>query len=179
MKVIEQSLSFTHPAVEQTTSGLTPEQASLRAARRSLRAQIARLERELSDTLVTAFDAGLRPGPGSVADPLTAPRLLDLAELEQQRDELTWRLQRARSGFAGHAEEDAQRRQNLERMLADPAAYPFGVVRLRAPGERNCGAYQVRPRHGLIGMLRGWWQVKISSGCPLPRGRGAAPRPAQ
>jgi hypothetical protein len=26
----------------------------------------------------------------------------------------------------------------------------------------------VRPRLGLIGMLMGWWQVKLSSGCPLP-----------
>jgi hypothetical protein len=25
----------------------------------------------------------------------------------------------------------------------------------------------VRPRLGLIGMLMGWWQVKLSSGCPL------------
>ena len=25
---------------------------------------------------------------------------------------------------------------------------------------------------GLIGMLMGWWQVKLSSGCPLPGGRG-------
>jgi hypothetical protein len=25
----------------------------------------------------------------------------------------------------------------------------------------------VRPRLGLIGMLCGWWQVKLSSGCPL------------
>jgi hypothetical protein len=28
----------------------------------------------------------------------------------------------------------------------------------------------VRPRLGLIGMLMGWWQVKLSSGCPLPAG---------
>jgi hypothetical protein len=25
----------------------------------------------------------------------------------------------------------------------------------------------VRPRLGLIGMLAGWWHVKLSSGCPL------------
>jgi hypothetical protein len=31
----------------------------------------------------------------------------------------------------------------------------------------------VRPRLGLIGMLMGWWQVKLSSGCPLAGGRGA------
>jgi hypothetical protein len=34
-------------------------------------------------------------------------------------------------------------------------------------GENGCGVWQVRPRLGLIGMLMGWWQVKLSSGCPL------------
>src|SRR5215213_2248704 len=32
-----------------------------------------------------------------------------------------------------------------------------------------------RPRYGLLGMLMNWWRVRISSGCPLARGRG--PRP--
>jgi hypothetical protein len=27
--------------------------------------------------------------------------------------------------------------------------------------------WHVRPRLGLVGMLAGWWQVKLSSGCPL------------
>ncbi len=31
----------------------------------------------------------------------------------------------------------------------------------------GCGAYQVRPRLGIIGMCMGWWHVKLSSGCPL------------
>ena len=40
--------------------------------------------------------------------------------------------------------------------------------------------WQVRPRLGLIGMLMGWWQVKLSSGCPLRRGpRLNRPRPWQ
>ena len=29
---------------------------------------------------------------------------------------------------------------------------------------------------GLIGMLMGWWQVKLSSGCPLAGGRGLGAR---
>ena len=33
-------------------------------------------------------------------------------------------------------------------------------------GRPGCGAYHVRPRAGIVGMLMGWWQVKISSGCP-------------
>jgi hypothetical protein len=48
-------------------------------------------------------------------------------------------------------------------------------------GERGCGVWEVRPRLGLIGMLAGWWQLKLSSGCPLAEGRalGARPDPAE
>lgn len=41
--------------------------------------------------------------------------------------------------------------------------------------ERLRGVWQVRPRLGLIGMLAGWWHVKLSSGCPLVTARRAAP----
>ena len=37
-------------------------------------------------------------------------------------------------------------------------------------GDGGCGVYQVRPRLGIIGMLAGWWHVKLSSGCPLAQG---------
>ena len=69
-----------------------------RAARQSLRAQISRLERELGAAFVTAYPmGGLDQAPaGGVAD----PRLLDLGELEQVRDELAERLRRARVTIA-------------------------------------------------------------------------------
>jgi hypothetical protein len=54
----------------------------------------------------------------------------------------------------------------LERMLADPPAHRWARVPLAALEEPGCGAYVVRPRLGLIGMLAGWWEVKLSSGCP-------------
>jgi hypothetical protein len=41
-------------------------------------------------------------------------------------------------------------------------------IKVEEVGERGCGAYHVRPRLGVVGMLMGWWQVKLSSGCPLP-----------
>jgi hypothetical protein len=66
----------------------------------------------------------------------------------------------------------------LERILLDPAAHRFARVSCRDLGEPGCGVWQVRPRLGLIGMLMGWWQVKLSSGCPLATGRGHGPRPA-
>ena len=57
------------------------------------------------------------------------------------------------------------------------AQHRFARVSCRELGEPGCGVWQVRPRLGLIGMLMGWWQVKLSSGCPLPRGRVALARP--
>ncbi|MHB1571699.1 MAG: hypothetical protein ACYC0H_21190, partial [Solirubrobacteraceae bacterium] len=57
----------------------------------------------------------------------------------------------------------------LSRMLEDPAGHRLCRITCRELGEPGCGAWEVRPRLGLIGMLMGWWQVKLSSGCPLCR----------
>src|SRR5947209_8298032 len=85
--------------------GLAPApEVDERAARRSLRDQIARLERELGNAFVSAFP---------------------------------------RTGVDG-----------------------------RVPGAG-------RPRLGLIGMMMGWWQVKLSSGCPLATGGAVARRPPE
>ena len=140
-----------------------------RAARRALRAQIARLERELSDAFVTAFTMGglAQPSPASVAE----PRLLDLGELEIVRDDLAERLHEARATITQRADEQEEKRLLLERMLLEPGKYRFYRVSCQDLGEPGCGAWQVRPRLGLIGMLMGWWQVKLSSGCPLAGGR--------
>jgi hypothetical protein len=146
-----------------------------RAARRSLKVQISRLERELAEAFVTAYPmGGLQAGGASRA---SDPRLLDLGELERVRDELAERLRSARVTIAERAEVQAAHRLYLERMLLDPAQHRFARVSCRDLGEPGCGVWQVRPRLGLIGMMMGWWQVKLSSGCPLPRGRGFAPRP--
>jgi hypothetical protein len=146
------------------------------AARRSLRAQISRLERELADAFVTAYPLGGLGLSGAAAG--SDPRLLDLGELERVRDELAERLRSARVSIAERAEIQEANRLYLERMLLEPAKHRFARVACRDLGEPGCGAWQVRPRLGLIGMLMGWWQVKLSSGCPLPRGRGHRPRPA-
>ncbi|HEU4977804.1 MAG TPA: hypothetical protein VFT42_02815 [Solirubrobacteraceae bacterium] len=135
-----------------------------RAARRALREQIARLERELSEALIAAFPhcgphLGIR-APGG-------PRVLGLGELEQVRDGLVVRLADTRSVLAARAEQYERNRVLLERMLLEPGRYKFARIRQADLGERGCGAWQVRPRLGLIGMLMGWWQVKLSSGCPL------------
>jgi hypothetical protein len=144
-----------------------------RAARRTLREQIARLERELADAFVTAFGMGGLPRHDLQTTRPTHARLLDLGELEVVRDELAERLREARTTISRRADEIAEKRLVLERMLLRPADYKFTRISARELGEPGCGVWQVRPRMGLIGMLMGWWQVKLSSGCPLPRGRGA------
>ncbi len=139
------------------------------AARRTLRHQIARLEGELADAFVTAFPMGGLDQPPAHA---SHPRLLDLGELERVRDELAERLHEARESISRRADEQEEKRALLERMLLDPGSYRFVRIYRRELGEPGCGAWQVRPRLGLIGMLMGWWQVKLSSGCPLAGGRG-------
>jgi hypothetical protein len=141
-----------------------------RAARRSLRTQIAKLERELADAFVTAYPmGGLDHG---ALDGGAGPRLLGLGELERLRDELAERLRAARVTIAERADLQAANRLYLERMLLEPAKHRFARVSCKDLGQPGCGVWEVRPRLGLIGMLMGWWQVKLSSGCPLAGGRG-------
>ena len=136
------------------------------AARRSMRAQIARLERELGGAFLTAYPmGGLDLPTGAVAHD---PRLLTLGELELVRDELAGRLAGARAVIAELADRQAEKRVALERMLLEPGRHRFERISCQELGQPGCGAWEVRPRLGLIGMLMGWWQVKLSSGCPLP-----------
>jgi hypothetical protein len=141
-----------------------------RAARRSLRAQVAKLEADLCSAFASASPhLPVRwsvPGRGG-------PRLLGLGELEALRDALAERLHEVRAAVSQRADFEAANRLLLERMLLEPGRYKFVRVRLEDLGERPCGAWEVRPRLGLVGMLMGWWQVKLSSGCPLATG----PRP--
>jgi hypothetical protein len=138
-----------------------------RPARSSLRSQIARLEQELSEAFVAACRLG-GPSPLALAGAHREARMLDLGELERVRDELVERLGAARATIAQRAEEQAANRLRLERMLLEPGKYRSARMSRHDIGEPGCGDWQVRPRLGLIGMLMGWWQVKLSSGCPLP-----------
>jgi hypothetical protein len=136
---------------------------SERAARATLRAQIGRLEREVSAVVIGAYP---RLDPGPSVPSFTGPRLLSLGELERVRDALAGRL----SALRGQAEEQAARQavalHELEQMLADPPAHKWERITNADVGRPGCTTYHVRPRVGLLGMLMGWWQVKISGGCP-------------
>jgi len=145
------------------------------AARRTLRRQIARIDAELAACVARARarDAIDWSVP---APPPAGPRLLDLGELERLRDDLADRLHEARETLAARAAREAERRALLERMLRDPSEHRFLRITRAEVGEPGCGAWESRPRLGLIGMLAGWWHVKISSGCPLSAGAACTER---
>jgi hypothetical protein len=138
-----------------------------RAARRSLREQIAKLERELATAFVSAYP---RQGFAWTVSGRSGPRMLGLGELERVRDDLAARLRSVRADFEERAAREEENRRLVERMMLDPRRYKYVRVSREDIGERGCGHWHVRPRLGIIGMLMGWWQVKLSSGCPLARG---------
>jgi hypothetical protein len=158
-------------------TGSVDDAADERAARRDLREQIDRLERQSADAFVTAFPMGGLSQPSRAV--CVRPRLLTLGELEVVRDELAQRLHEARTMISRRADEQQEKRLLLERMLLDPGRYRFARISCEDLGEPGCGVWQVRPRLGLVGMLMGWWQVKLSSGCPLAGGRRPLSEPAR
>jgi hypothetical protein len=141
----------------------TIERGDERAARRTLQAQIARLERDHAAVLTAAYPR-LDPGPPLSA--LAGPRLLGLGELERIRDALATRVGMLKQRAAEQEARQADARRELERMLADPPAHRWQRLANADLGLPGCTTYHVRPRAGLLGMLMGWWVVKISGGCP-------------
>jgi hypothetical protein len=138
------------------------------AARAALRGQIDRLESRLAGLTMDLWEARHREALRPISAPRSrAPRLLTLGELEAVRDALVSNVRSAERVLDRCAETQTQARATLESMLADPPAHRFEVVTLADIGEPGCGAYQVLPRLGLLGMMFGWWCVKLSSGCPL------------
>jgi hypothetical protein len=136
-----------------------------RLARVELRRQVARLEHELSRLCVEAFprldlDAGV---PGGFRE----PRVAGLEELERVRDALAERIAYAHRALREREELETSNRELLRRMLDAPADYKWLQISRADVGEPGCGHWHSRPRLGPLGMLMGWWRVKVSSGCPL------------
>jgi hypothetical protein len=142
-----------------------------RLARAELRRQIGRLEGELGSLFAEAFPR-LRLDAGIAAISPT-PRALDLGDLEAVRDSLATRIGEARIRLRERAELETRNRELLERMLDAPAEHKWVRISRADIGEDGCGTWHSRPRLGPLGMLMGWWRVKVSSGCPLS-GRLAA-----
>jgi hypothetical protein len=145
---------------------LAPAVADERAARRDLRDQIARLERDLARTLAESFPRREPARSGRPASAQAGPRLLTLGQLERIRDELADRVESLRSNRGAEL---------LEQMRLAPERHRWVTVTSADLGAPGCKVWQVRPRLGLIGMLMGWWRVKVSSGCPLAGGHPLRP----
>ena len=142
-----------------------------RGARRQLRRQIARLEAELAAIFRDAF--GHVEVPHRVEAIAAQPRLLDLGELEAVRDSLADRVAEARQTLDERSRVEDENRELVEKMLASPRDFKWVRVSREDLGLPGCGHWHSKPRLGPIGMLMGWWRVKVSSGCPLA-GRLAA-----
>jgi hypothetical protein len=141
----------------------TIERSGEDAARRTLRDQIARLEREHAAIVARAYPR-LEMGPPPPAP--GGPRLLSLGELERVRDALATRVIALGADAAAQEARQAIAARELERMLADPPAHRWKRITNADLGRSGCTTYHVRPRLGLLGMLMGWWVVKMSGGCP-------------
>src|SRR5687767_331729 len=153
--------------IEQLSPGPAPviiPDVDERAARRTLRAQIGRLEREIVGARLDACPRLAAPPP---LPSRSGPRMLSLGELERVRDELADRLAHVRGDADAQLLRQAESRALLERMFADPPAHKWLRVSNAQLGEPGCKHFHVRPRLGPIGLLAGWWHVKVSSGCPL------------
>ena len=146
-----------------------PRPATYRVARDELRRQIARLERELVDLFASTFPPrGIDWKVGAAG----GPRVLGVGELERIRDGLAHRLAEAKAEIARRADAEEASRALVERMIADPEQYRWVRVSNEDVAEPGCKHWHSRPRFGILGMLLGWWRVKLSSGCPLASGPG-------
>jgi hypothetical protein len=142
-----------------------------RLARVELRRQVGRLEHELARLCAEAFPR--LPLDTAIPAGFSEPRVAGLEELERVRDALSDRIAQARRALLEQDELETRNRELLEKMLVSPAEHKWLRISRLDVGEPGCGHWHSRPRLGPLGMLMGWWRVKVSSGCPLS-GRLAA-----
>ena len=136
-----------------------------RAARRDLRDQIARLERELARTLAERLPAPRAARAAAARRPRRPARGCCAGQLERIRDELADRVESLRSNRGAEL---------LEQMRLAPERHRWETVTSEDLGEPGCNVWQVRPRLGLIGMLMGWWQRQALLRLPVSHRTPAA-----
>lgn len=152
------------PDEPHTTSSTLPDldlDANEPATRRELRRQIARLEEELS-----GYAGDLRRGdPGH---PLLRPkpRVADVEQLEQVRNQLLEQLAEVRDRMVRRGRRQRRARGRVEAMTRDPEGHKWQWVSNEDTGDPGCKNWRVTPRYGPVGALMGWWRIKVSSGCP-------------
>jgi hypothetical protein len=144
------------------------DEGAERRVRQDLRHQIGLLEKRLGELFASSFP---RPGIEWSVGAVGGPRVLGIADLERVRDALAARLREAQGELGRRGEVEEANRGVLESMIADPRRYRWVRISGEDVGERGCRHWHSRPRWGILGMLMGWWRVKLSSGCPLAKGR--------
>ena len=156
-------MPFEAPALAGGAGGATTVTTE-RLARDDLRRQIAALERKLGELFASAFPRkGIEWRVGAVG----GPRVLDVGDLERVRDALVVRLRTAQAEVARRADAEEANRALIESMIAQPDQHRWVKISNEHIGEGECRHWHSRPRWGILGMLLGWWRVKLSSGCPL------------
>ena len=105
------------------------------AARRSLKDQIAKLERELAAVFAAAYPR--RGLEWRVASP-GGPRVLSIGELEEIRDALATRLEDARRTLRDRAYVERKNLDRIEEMLAEPARFKWVRISNADIGEPGC-----------------------------------------
>lgn len=131
--------------------------------RDELRVQIARLEADHATA-----NARLNR-PVDTTSTASTPRLLTASELESVRDQLVTRFLDTQAELRELDVEEArqhERRDLLRRMHDEPARHRWTTITTRDIGEPGCRRWEARPILGVIGLLSGWWRVRVSSGCP-------------
>ncbi len=128
-------------------------------------ARSRRWRRELGQLFASAFPrTGIDfrvPAPGG------GPRMLSVDELERLRDSLASRICEVKTHLGEYSRAEELNRGLIERMTDDPESHKWVRVSNEHIGEPGCRHWHARPRWGVLGMLLGWWRVKVSSGCPL------------
>lgn len=155
-------------ALDALLRGQGTDELGERRVRDDLRRQVGALERKLGELFASAFP---RPGIEWRVGAVGGPRVLGIAELERVRDALAVRVREAQAELDRRGEIEEANRSLLESMIADPRGYSWVRVAAADIGEHRCRHWHSRPRWGVLGMLMGWWRVKLSSGCPLAEGR--------
>ena len=137
-----------------------------RAARADLRRQIAAMEAELG----AAVRLRLPPHRDRVPRRRRRAAAPGSSRWTSSRSSATPSPPASPTSAAGsttHAYVEEQNRELIEQMTADPSEYKWVRVSNEDIGEPGCRHWHSRPRWGILGMLMGWWRVKVSSGCPL------------
>jgi hypothetical protein len=140
------------------------QEADERLARRELRRQIASMESELGALHSAAYPR--RQALDFKVSGAAGPRVLGLADLEALRDTLAARVSDVRRSLVERGYAAQKKRALIQEMLVSPERHKWVRVSNEDIGEPGCRHWHAVPRLGPIGMLMGWWRVKVSSGCP-------------